>query len=464
MLRNLSVPSFAALAVSIPCNPASAGEKPSQAEPQSAAAERGYDALRHKTFLPADFDQQVFEELWKVWPEPLRSQAREASPQERRRMAFARYGLIEPPEAEEGYDGPALGYVDDGKNGWVMNCLACHGGKVAGRVIPGLPNTHFALETLTEEVRLTKLRLGKRLTHMDLGSLAMPLGTTRGTTNAVVFGVALGALRDRDMNVTAKRGVPNFVHHDMDAPPLWNVRKKTSLYCDGFSPINSRVLMQFVLIPANGPDVLKEWEDEFQDILAWIRSLEPPKYPWEIDRELADRGRIVFEATCSRCHGTYGPEGEYEQQIIPLEEVGTDPIRLHALTPEHRRRMRQSWMSHYGEDPVIIDPGGYIAPPLDGIWATAPYFHNGSVPTLWHVLHPDARPVVWRRTSDGYDQGRAGLEITTFDSVPSDVRRAAERREYFDTTQHGKSAAGHRFPDVLTEEEKRAVLEYLKTL
>jgi len=105
-----------------------------------------------------------------------------------------------------------------------------------------------------------------------------------------------------------------------------------------------------------------------------------------------------------------------------------------------------------------------VAPPLDGVWATAPYFHNGSVPTLWHVLHPDDRPAVWRRSEDGYDQSRVGLEITAHDSVPPSAKSPAERRQFFNAGDFGKSAAGHRFPDALNEEERRAVLEYLKTL
>ncbi len=90
------------------------------------------------------------------------------------------------------------------------------------------------------------------------------------------------------------------------------------------------------------------------------------------------------------------------------------------------------------------------APPLNGIWATAPYLHNGSVPTLWHLLHPAERPAVWKRTEDGYDQARIGLEVTTFETVPANVTTAAEKREYFDTHLTGKSAAGHPFPDELT--------------
>jgi len=57
-----------------------------------------------------------------------------------------------------------------------------------------------------------------------------------------------------------------------------------------------------------------------------------------------------------------------------------------------------------------------------------------------------------------------GLEIRELSHLPDDAKTPAERRRYFDTRLPGKSAAGHRFPDVLADEEKHAVLEYLKTL
>ena len=139
-------------------------------------------------------------------------------------------------------------------------------------------------------------------------------------------------------------------------------------------------------------------------------------------------------------------------------------MRLNALTPEHRLWMKNGWLSHYGADPVDVDPTGYVAPPLDGIWASAPYFHNGSVPTLWHLLHPESRPKVWKRTEDGYDTSRVGLEIEELEKVPSSVKIPARRRRYFDTSLFGKSAAGHLYPNALSEDEKTAVLEYLKTL
>lgn len=427
-----------------------------------AAAQRGYSLLTTRPYLPADFDEDVFANLWKVWPKPLRDQAQAADPAERRRMAFSRYGLIERPDSD-GTE-PALGYASDGRGGWVMTCLACHSGKVAGRPIAGVPNTHYALATLTEEVALVKLQQRKPLGHMELGSIKIPLGTTRGTTNAVMFGVALGALRDRDLDFRADLKAPPMVHHDMDAPPFWNVRRKKFLYCDGFVAKSPRPLLQFVMLPQNSGATLRSWEGEFRDVLAWIESLTAPRYPWEIDHLLAARGRSAFERVCARCHGTYGDTGRYPERLIPIDEVQTDPVRLGSLTSEYRRHMQDGWFGEYGAREYRIDPGGYVAPPLDGLWASAPYLHNGSVPTLWHLLHPAERPAVWRRTEDGYDRSRVGLEVEAFDAVPSNVKTAAQRREYFDTRRFGKSASGHLFPNDLDEDERHAVLEYLKTL
>jgi mono/diheme cytochrome c family protein len=429
---------------------------------QSTSAARGFELLVGRAYLPPDFDDEVFDRLWTVWPEPLKSRAREAGSVERRAMAFSRYGLVERAEAPGA--GPALGYVSDGRGGWVMNCLACHAGKVSGRVVLGAPNTLFALATLTEEVQQVKARLGKPLGHMELGSLKIPLGSTRGTTNSVMFGVALGSLRDRDLEFRLPKGRPEYTHHDMDAPAFWNVRRKTMLYCDGFVPKGPRPLLQFVMLPRNSGATLRSWEGDYRDILAWIESLEPPAYPFPTNDALVRAGQMAFRRVCAGCHGRPEDPATYPNRIVPIAEVGTDPVRLQSLTPEYRRAMGEGWLGEYGALPYLADPGGYVAPPLDGIWASAPYLHNGSVPTLWHLLHPDERPIVWKRSEHGYDTRGVGLEIETFDRLPDHVVTNSERREYYDTRRPGKNAQGHRFPNQLNEAERRAVLEYLKTL
>lgn len=433
-----------------------------------ASSSRGLDLLLAKGYLPPDFDQGVFDELWTVWEEPARSQAESLPPADRRRMALARYGLVAHPEDPS----RSMQYAVDDAGAWRMNCLACHQGEVDGRAIPGLPNSAYALETLTEEVRAVKVRQRKPFGHMDLGSLLMPLGTTNGTTNAVIFGVALMRHRGPDLSIVQRPPRLDLAHHDMDAPAWWHYRKRRTLYADGFAPKGHRMLMQFLLVKENGPERFREWEDDFRAVEAWIDSLEPPRWPWTVDAALADTGRTVFVAHCAGCHGTYGSEGRYAERVVDIAEVGTDRVRLDSLSTQDRVDLNRSWFAHFGADASDLEgrerPVGYVAPPLDGVWATAPYFHNGSVPTLWHVLHPAARPRVWKRSATGYDRERVGLEVEEFVEVPRPVEPArlapAERRRFFDTSRRGKSAAGHDFPDSLTEAEKAAVLEYLKTI
>ena len=424
------------------------------------AAARGYRFLTQKAYLPSDFDQETFDSTWKVWPNELKAKAEKATAEERRQMAFSRYGLTGRPEDPT----KPLQYVVDEAGNWTMNCFSCHGGKVLGKTHPGLPNSRYALETLTADIRKTKLQMQKPLVRMDMGSLVFPLGKTNGTTNAVMFGVVVLAYRDAELNFHPERPMPRMLHHDMDAPAWWQFKKKKHLYIDAFAEKGHRALMQFMLVQENGREEFNEWESDYEDVYKFIESIEPPEYPFEIDRDLASRGELVFNDNCSHCHGTYGDDPTYPNLVVPLDEVGTDGVRHEALGKAEREIYHKSWFAHFGEHDTRLESDGYIAPPLDGIWASAPYFHNGSVPTLWHVLNSDSRPVVWKRSEDGYDRKRVGLEVEEFEKLPSTIRRADDLRAYFNTRLFGKSATGHTFPDGLSASEKKELLEYLKTL
>jgi len=440
----------------------------SVAQQQPAAAPEpatGYKLLTTKEYLPPDFHQSTFEDLWKVWPEPLRSQARKATSAQRWKMAFERYGLTPRPGDEDKQKPRPLQYVINKQGRWTMNCFACHGGQLPvenGATHPGAPNAGYMLQTFHEEIRATKISQQKKLTRMDLGSLLLPLGGSRGSTNAVVFGALLMNYRDADLNIVS-RPLPKIVHHDMDAPPWWHFKKRPHIYIDGFAPKGSRGLMQFMLVKQNGPEKFREWEEDFRHVYAYIESVKPPAYPFKIDQPLAAAGQKVFNQNCASCHGTYGENPEYPDKIVPINQVGTDPTRLNALTVEHRNHYGKSWFTDYGKDSIRANPGGYLAPPLDGVWASPPYLHNGSIPTLHHLFHPEERPVVWKREGRKYDQQKLGFTVKTFPDIPQGLN-SKERREYFNTKLKGKNAAGHNFPAELAPDEQRAVLEYLKTL
>lgn len=126
---------------------------------------------------------------------------------------------------------------------------------------------------------------------------------------------------------------------------------------------------------------------------------------------------------------------------VPVEPSGVliDPA-------EDFRRIRKALEA--SETPV------YKARPLNGVWATAPYLHNGSVPTLYDLLLPESeRARVFFVGSREFDPKKVGL-VTT--EAPGTFR--------FDTSPQGNWNNGHRFGTTLTTKQKEDLLEFLKTL
>jgi mono/diheme cytochrome c family protein len=429
----------------------------------SPEARAGYRHLVESVYLPHDFDEQVLGKIDGYEHEtPLVDLDLD---QGTRRATWHAFGLTPRPDDAN----KPLQYVVTSNGKYVMNCFACHGGSVYGSVYPGAPNSLYNLESLTETVRSVKILQGKPLAHMDVGSMFMPLGTTTGTSNAVMFGVALMNFRDADLNFHADRAPAPMTNHDMDAPAWWNFHLKSHLYIDGFAEKGHKGLMQFMMVRQNGPKQFQAWSNDFRKVYSFLSELRPPKYPLAIDEAKALRGEGVFANHCAQCHGSYGSRSDtdrsidYPESMVNIDDVGTDRVRFDALTPRHRRYYGESWFADYGKQDTRYEVEGYVAPPLKGIWASAPYLHNGSVPTLWHLLHPEDRPAVWRRRAIAMDETRIGLVVEELDRVPSNLT-AAEKRWYFDTRVKGKSASGHDYPSSLTEDEKDALLEYLKTL
>lgn len=254
--------------------------------------------------------------------------------------------------------------------------------------------------------------------------------------------------------------------------------------------------------------------------------------------------------SCASCHGAYSPRFIHAPDYlpdprlagmaaytVPLETIGTDPEQSNLFEVIGRDRKSVTsisgsiWMGfpdavegyRMPEERTAADAtpfpagvdsvpdrvcglgalGGYSAQPLHGVWASAPYFHNGSVPTVWDVLSPATRPVIWRRQrvpeseatpglgyrgydthlDRAYDYDKLGWKYERRSCDPTSTSyylsctegvdvsatedpgpNAVEDRTLFNTHGYGKGNQGHVYTAVLTDDERGALIEYMKTL
>ncbi|MDB5305820.1 MAG: hypothetical protein JWO38_22 [Gemmataceae bacterium] len=431
-----------------------AGEEPTPAE-------RGKKALTGTAFIPGFWTDRAVQTVWRQWEGVTEKPADYAA-------AFRdRYGLHEAPYPNGGLTmglRPArYGLLGTGIG---ADCMLCHGGSVLGTSYIGLGNSTLDIHALFEELARAD-GIGRKL--------PFTFSNVRGTNEADGFGVYLLGFRNPDLSL--KGEWKNLGLRDdtcADVPAWWLMKKKRTMYYTGATDARSvRSLMQFMMHPLNGPKEFHAAEPAFRDVLEYLVSLDPPKYPFPVDRPKAAKGETVFKDTCARCHGTYGEKWTYPNKVISLDEIGTDPNRHRAVGVAYGAEYASSWFAKektgwFVDGKLLRWTPGYQAPPLDGIWATAPYLHNGSVPTLYGVLNSKARPKLFTRSfktgEKDYDQERVGWKITGLTGPPDPKLPAIERRKVYDTSQSGRSNAGHTYGDDLGDEDRGAVIEYLKTL
>ena len=185
-----------------------------------------------------------------------------------------------------------------------------------------------------------------------------------------------------------------------------------------------------------------------------------PAFPGKIDRGLAERGRALFEERCSDCHGTYARDGEpieYDESVIALADIGTDPVRANAPTESFEQ---------VANDPALTRgytkfrrTFGYVPPVLTNVWARAPYGHAGQWPSLAALaLPPERRPTkIVLDLDEPYDLAAVGVATR---AATSEQRAGSYLH---DATKPGLSVAGHPFLADLGS-DAAAVIEYLKTL
>jgi cytochrome c5 len=181
----------------------------------------------------------------------------------------------------------------------------------------------------------------------------------------------------------------------------------------------------------------------------WITDLPAARYPFPIDAALAERGKQVwYREKCSDCHDFGAPRAG---GITPLAEIGTDTGRQDAFAPGTAEAFRKlgvgkPWhITHYRKT------DGYLNVWTDGVWARGPYLHNGSVPTLHDLLLPPAeRPAEFYRGCDTFDPKKVGWKCD-----------AGFR---YRTSLPGNGNGGHLYGTGLADDERWALVEYMKTL
>ncbi len=372
---------------------------------------------------------------------------------------------------------------DDGVDLVVNNCLSCHGATLFGEVVIGLGN-EFA--DFTGNPSTAVERAGLAISDMAEAAaweryadriaaisphVQMP---TIGSNPANNLTFALMAYRDPDTHAwsdTPLLPLPTQQPPPVSVPPWWRMKKKHAMFNLGEGRgDHARYMMAASMMCIDELDELQAIDEYAPDIRAYITSLEPPIWPFSIDTGLAEKGQTIFEQTCSACHGRYGETSEYPNLLVDIEVLGSDPALM-----EQARDTGGPWVewfrrSYYGKNTQVLPGSGYVAPPLDGIWATGPYLHNGSVPTIAHVLDSSTRPEIWMSlASDGndradYDTERLGWRYKPVTLEQTESLDSNELKRIYNTNRHGHSNSGHRFGDALSEAERAAVVEYLKTL
>ena len=240
-----------------------------------------------------------------------------------------------------------------------------------------------------------------------------------------------------------------------DFPSLWNQRPRDGmqLHWDG----NNNSVDERNLSAALGAGVTPVTVDHprLERVRNWIWTLPPPKYPYEIDPMLAAKGRDLYAYYCGSCHDFDGSE---VGRVEPIGEIATDPRRLNSYTYTFAANQYTLYPDSKYRFVHFRKTNGYANQPLDGVWARAPYLHNGSVPTLRDLLEPpERRPAEFFRGYDLYDRKNVGFV--------SNIAGANGQRFFkYDTKIAGNENRGHLYGTKLTPEQKDALVEYMKTL
>jgi processive rubber oxygenase RoxA-like protein len=271
----------------------------------------------------------------------------------------------------------------------------------------------------------------------------------------------------------------------VDFPRIWGLRTFPWYHWDGNTNsliernVGQAVVIGAVIDPTNYQSTLLI--ENIQALEDLAGDIPPPLWPSEIDAGASDggpmaRGAELFATKCAHCHGPSNDAG------TPLGVVKTDELRIQnfslpmdgggkfnvALKAELDAIMQQAYAyadaaADAQENPdstVIGAPQHYANRSLEGVWATAPYLHNGSVASLADLLEPvSARSSVVTVGGRVYDTDRVGYaaDSGTFSRDGGAKGDSICGHDY-------DSGCGHDYGTQLGADDKKALLEYLKSL
>lgn len=428
-------------------------------EQREGNPERGYDILVNRGYVSCGIPARIYDEFFGSGETP----------------DWAKLPGRSPENAELPFN--QTRFERDGIELVSTNCLACHANTLpTGELMVGLGyegdytgNTARLIELgrgLVDEENEREVFEYDRFLERTSAVQPYIRTSTIGVNPADNIANILTAHRDPDTWEWLPEPwfeLPEVEPIPLSVPPWWHVKKKNALY---YTTIgrgdHARFMMAAALLCTDSVEEARKIDEWFVDVRAFIETVEPPRYPYAIDDAQLARGEEVFDATCSRCHGTYGAAPTYPNLVVSVDEVGTDSM---LADQGGFAEEAVAWMNRafFGEVSIVAPAPGYMAPPLDGIWATAPYLHNASVPTLDAVINPALRPTYWQRNGT-YDIERVGIGFDELAAGKDSAETEDERRAIYETTLPGYSNAGHTFGADLSGADQAALLEYLKTL
>jgi len=255
-----------------------------------------------------------------------------------------------------------------------------------------------------------------------------------------------------------------------DIMPLWNLQlakaegeSRRSVHWDGLLTDVHETVVAGAIGDGMTYQSFPQAKDNLDRMETFINREVPPESPFRSDLSPTDpffvsqadvaTGKTIYTNQCAQCHE---PSGARFRQPILHKEVKTDRHRLDMWTEEAKDKY-SNYQSFQWDFKYFEKTDGYVSVDLTGLWLRGPYLHNGSVPNLRALLmSPDQRPEQFMRGSDLVDAANGGF-VSRAELDPE------SRHWPVDTSIRGNGNQGHLWGTDLDEQEKDALLAYLKT-